>query len=450
MPYNFRSTPFQLRSVLHNKLISGTLLLTFTGILTRCIGFFYKIFLSRSIGAEALGIYQLVFPIFMFALSICCGGIQTAISRYTAHSDQNSRIYLHIGLLLSAGLAMSASFLIRQNAYLLSNVFLQEPACEKLLQTMALAIPFACIHSCINAYYYGIKKASIPSLSQLIEQITRVIGVYIIFLILEDMQQPATAQAAIWGILIGELSSALLSATALQMQKKKQQKTSSTLLSLTCSCRTACKQLVSLAFPLTCNRIALSLAQSIENVFIPISLKMYGYSSSEALSLYGILTGMALASVMMPAVLSNSLSVMLLPEISKAQADQDVNKIRLLIRKTVEFSIIIGFLCILIFLLCGNFAGNCLFHNHLAGVYIRILSWICPFLFLTGTLNSILQGLGKPKPVLFTNLSASIIRILFVLLAIPSFGIKSYLWGILVSQVTSALLSFLALKKQVL
>lgn len=44
-----------------NPLIAGTLLLTVTGLSSRVIGFFYRIFLSRIIGAEGLGIYQLIF-----------------------------------------------------------------------------------------------------------------------------------------------------------------------------------------------------------------------------------------------------------------------------------------------------------------------------------------------------------------------------------------------------
>lgn len=420
--------------------MTGTLVLTLTGILTRFIGFYYKIFLSRSIGAEALGIYQLVFPIFMFSLSICCGGIQTAISRYTAFTDtkKEARLYLYLGMTASIMLAIIVSVFIYQSAAFLSVYVLQEPSCENLLKIMALAIPFACIHSCINAYYYGIKKASVPSISQLLEQGARVVGVYVIFLVLAESGQPATAQSAIWGIVIGEFSAALFSLTVLRFQPAVGKMIR------------ASKELFSLAAPLTFNRIILSLAQSLENILIPTSLKLFGYSSGDALSLYGILTGMALASVMLPAVLSNSLSVMLLPEISKAQALKQTERIKSLIEKTVEFSLILGFLCTLLFLFGGKFAGTYLFHNHLAGVYIQILSWICPFLFLSSTLCSVLHGLGKAKSVLVNNLISSLIRICFVVLVIPQFGVKGYLWGVLVSQILASVLAYRSLKKSVL
>ena len=89
--------------------ISGTLLLTLTGILSRIIGFYYKIFLSRRIGAEGLGIYQLIFPVFALIISVSAAGIQTAISRYCAQCSQKrqARAYLSVGL--SGSLLLSAS-----------------------------------------------------------------------------------------------------------------------------------------------------------------------------------------------------------------------------------------------------------------------------------------------------------------------------------------------------
>lgn len=90
-------------NTLKNNLISGTLLLTLTGFLSRIIGFYYKIFLSRTIGAEGLGIYQLIFPVFALIIAVSAAGIQTSISRYCAQcqTEQQSKRYLVTGLVLS-------------------------------------------------------------------------------------------------------------------------------------------------------------------------------------------------------------------------------------------------------------------------------------------------------------------------------------------------------------
>lgn len=430
-----------------SSLIKGTLILTLAGTLSRFIGFFYKIFLSRTIGAEALGIYQLIFPLFAFCLALSCGGLQTAISRYTASSktDRIARSYLTIGTTLSLVLSFCCAIFLFRYADFLSLHLLGEARCEPLLRIMAVAIPFACIHACISGYYYGRKKAGIPSASQLVEQLIRVLGVWLVCSILTEQQQEFTAAIAVWGLVFGEVASALFSLTALSAKKNTAFQKITTKAFYDLKARTS--NLCSMAIPLTVNRVSLSLAQSLENILIPLSLRSFGYSSADALSVYGILTGMVFSTIMFPAVLSNSLSAMLLPEIAKAQAEKKEQQIAHLIRKTIESSLVFGFLCTLLFLLGGSYIGVFLFGNHLAGVYIRTLSWISPFLFLSGTLCSILHGFGKPKTVLALNIIGSCIRIFCIFYFVPTIGIRGYLWGMLASQIFTSLTAWIYLSR---
>ncbi len=440
-----------------SSLIKGTLILTLAGTLSRFIGFFYKIFLSRTIGAEALGIYQLIFPLFAFCLALSCGGLQTAISRYTASSktDRIARSYLTIGTTLSLVLSFCCAIFLFRYADFLSLHLLGEARCEPLLRIMAVAIPFACIHACISGYYYGRKKAGIPSASQLVEQLIRVLGVWLVCSILTEQQQEFTAAIAVWGLVFGEVASALFSLTALSAKKntvfQKSAFQKSAFQKITTKAfydlKARTSNLCSMAIPLTINRVSLSLAQSLENILIPLSLRSFGYSSEDALSVYGILTGMVFSTIMFPAVLSNSLSAMLLPEIAKAQAEKKEQQIAHLIRKTIESSLVFGFLCTLLFLLGGSYIGVFLFGNHLAGVYIRTLSWISPFLFLSGTLCSILHGFGKPKTVLALNIIGSCIRIFCIFYFVPMIGIRGYLWGMLASQIFTSLTAWIYLSR---
>lgn len=79
--------------------------------------------------------------------------------------------------------------------------------------------------------------------------------------------------------------------------------------------------------------------------------------------------------------------------------------------------------------------GNKLFHNALAGRFICRLAWLCPLMYVSSLLSSILHGLGRPKQVLFVNLLACLIRIGMIWFLVPGYGIGAYLWGLLLSQV---------------
>ena len=81
--------------------IAGTLILTATGFLSRILGFFYRIFLSRTIGAEGLGVYNMVHPVFGICFAICAGSIQTAISRFVAAGTQKGKTVFQTGLVIS-------------------------------------------------------------------------------------------------------------------------------------------------------------------------------------------------------------------------------------------------------------------------------------------------------------------------------------------------------------
>lgn len=422
--------PSHLKKYASHPVLLGTALLTATGLASRIIGFFYRIFLSHTIGAQGIGIYQLIFPVFALGIALCGAGIQTAISKYTAEAVGAGRCpqtYLYAGLILSLGLSVLCTLLIYAGSDLVAVTILDEPRCGELLRIIALSLPLAAIHSCINGYYYGLQKTFVPSVSQLLEQVCRVLCVYLIYRVCSSQGRPVTASMAVWGMVAGELSGALFSITVVHFTK--------------CSERLSrCLHDIFLfSVPLTANRVLINFINSTEAILIPICLKSYGYSNEDALSIFGILTGMAMPMILFPSVLTNSVSVMLLPSISQAKAQKNQALIHRTIRRTIESCLVLGFASTVFFLLTYSLIGQYLFANTLAGLYIRTLSFICPFMFLSTTLNSILHGLGHPTATLILNLSSCLLRIAVIWIFVPAYGIRAYLYAMLASLMLSSI-----------
>ncbi|MCI9492805.1 MAG: polysaccharide biosynthesis protein [Lachnospiraceae bacterium] len=444
-----------IKSLRNHPLITGTLLLTLSGLISRLIGFFYRIFLSQKIGAEGMGIYQLTFPIHVLTISLTSSAIQTAISRFVAQAASsscnsqdngslychktfcNERCYLTAGLMLSLSLAFFCTVSLYRFSEFAAVHFLEELRCAPLLQILSLTIPFAAIHACINGYFYGLKKTFVPAASQLLEQVVRVASVWLFFEVSIEKHNAISLNLIIWGMVAGEIAAVLFSVSFLRWKKRQGNRL------------LAVRQIFCMSLPLSANRVLVNILQSMEAVMIPGQLRQYGYSTSESLSVYGILTGMALPMVLFPSVLTNSVSVMLLPAIAEAQEKKDHPYILALIKRTCFYSLLLGFGCTLMFLLFGQWMGSFLFGNGLAGTFIVILGWICPFLYLSTTLHSILNGLGRTTSTFFLNVLGLGIRIGFVLFIIPIAGIKGYLWGLLLSQaVMAAGALFLLLRKK--
>ncbi len=431
-----------LKKYFSHPLLLGTFLLTATGLASRVIGFFYRIFLSYTIGAQGMGIYQLIFPVFALAIAFCGSGIQTAVSKYTAESSarssaKNSRpqVYLYAGMILSVALSILCTWAVYTFSDTIASAILDEPRCGELLRIIALSFPLAAVHSCINGYYYGLQKTAVPSVSQLLEQVCRVLSVYLLYRIYISQGQKVTASIAVWGIFCGELAGALFSLTVIRFARCREKLTH------------AMRQVFVFSIPLTTNRVLVDLINSMEAILIPICLKSYGYASGDALSIFGILTGMAMPMILFPSVLTNSISVMLLPSISQAKAQKNQALIHRTIRRTIESCLVLGFTSTLFFLLTYSLIGQYLFANTLAGLYIRTLSFICPFMFLTTTLNSILHGLGYPGITLLLNLGGCLVRIACIWLFVPVYGIRAYLYGMLASQILASVCAMLILDR---
>ena len=305
--------------------------------------------------------------------------------------------------------------------------------CEHLLILLSYVFPFSAIHSCITGYCLGLKDTKIPSYSQLLEQTVRIFSVLVICQFLNHTEGSSGIWIAVLGLIFGEIASALYSLKCVR-NKPGLHFLIPSFLSLQQMFSDA-KELIKLSLPLTGNRILLNILQSIEAVSIPASLLIYGLSTSDALSTYGVLTGMALPCILFPSALTNSASTMLLPAITEAQTQKNVQRIKKMIRSSLCGCIFLGTGCLAGFFLLAPALGRLLFHSSLAGEFIRTLSWMCPFLYANSALISIIHGLGKTGISFLLNTLSLFIRIIGVLYFTAYWGILGYLHCLLASQI---------------
>ncbi len=457
-----------------HPILTGALILTAAGFISRTLGFFYRVYLSHLIGAEGMGLYQMISPVSGVCFALCCGPVQTAISRFVAGSVsengglenriRNGRRYFAAGLLLALGLSLAlAAFLYTQAGWLAPAV-LGDARTADLLRLLALSLPVTAVHSAVNGYYYGKQKTQVPSLSQLAEQLVRVGFVYLLAGWLLAQGRKLTVVLAALGLVAGELASLGVSLLALRVtffresllrsespwrSEEEGSALPGTAGSASPALGRALRGIVLLAAPLCANRLILGLLQSLEAIQIPLRLEMSGLSASEALGVYGTLTGMALPFILFPSALTNSLSVMLLPSVAEAQSLQNTRKIRRTAELSIRCSLYLGILCAAVFSTWGHAMGALFFQSSQAGSCIAILGWLCPFLYLSTTSSSILNGMGKTGATFLQHLAGLGLRLAFVFALIPRYGIAACLWGMLASELLVAGLHLVTLHRLV-
>ena len=413
-----------------NQLLRGTLILTIAGIVTRLIGFVYRIFLAGELGEVNLGIYQLIFPVYSICFTIYAAGIQTAVSQMISHDSRNRQ-----GSILKSAVLLSLAFSI--TLFLLVHTFRDQIACEflgtpkagELLGILAYIFPFCGITAVINGYFYGVNRAKIPAITQIIEQLVRVAFVFLCCFLWTNHQK--SMYIAVLGLVIGELCSNIYNIYHLRKYIS--------LRTLLHSHRCIGK-ILRLSLPLSGTKLVVAMLGSVESILIPVVLQRYGYTSEVSIALYGILTGVVLPFVLFPGTITNSLSVLLLPAIAKASGTNNSSQIRYTSSLTVRYSLLLGVLTSSLFLNYGTQIGQFIFQSENAGKLLTVIAFLCPFLYVTTTLASIINGLGKTGITFLFTVIGLVVRIIGLLFIAPYYGIYGYLFSMLISQILICLL----------
>ena len=437
-------TKKKVKNRLKSNIIKGTLILSCASILSRIIGFIYRIYLADILGEQLLGTYQLIFPIYVLCFTIYGAGMQSAISQVVAtlmgknntHSkdeglnesvpkDRTPRTILLAGTILSFILALFLSIFINFNSKWLACNILMVPDCDIYLKLLTYLFPFCSISACICGYQYGLENAKPPAIAGIIEQITRILLVFIIQGFFSDKE--ICCQIAVYGLTVGEFFGFLYNMSTIKNKTFNKRKNKISL-------KESFKLLLPVFISLTSIKLTISLLHSVESIFIPASLVKYGYTMNEALSVYGIYSGMAMPFIMFPATITMAISTMLLPAVSKAHSSGNKKQIKKLIRRTSYFCLVTGMAATVFFLLFGNICASLFFHNELAGRYLTVMSFLCPFLYLNMTYSSILNGLGKPHMTFVITVVCTLIKILSLIFFVPKYGMIAYIAASLVAE----------------
>lgn len=418
----------------NNLVIKGTLILTIAGFSTRIIGFYNRIFLSGLIGAKEMGIYQLIFPLYMVAFSLTTFGNELAVtklvSEYKSRGDMASvGAFFKTCFCVNLMLSLLVCIIMHKNAEWLCIHILNAPECTICLKIICLGIPFMSVKGAIHGYFLGLEKSSVHGISDLLEQTAKILGLYLLATYI-CIRNNYDAAFAVWGIVIGEIIAFIYSVLALLIHNHKYHIISSK--------QSICKeQILRLFFknsvPLTANRLSLTVLQSIESIMIPTVLLMFYHDSTKSLATYGVFSGMAFPFIMFPSTVTNSLSTMLLPAVSSASSSLKKPYLTRLCEKSLHFCLLIGIFSTITFYIFGPEIGTLFFQNKEAGMYLYQLSFLCPLIYLATTLASILNGLGFASHNLLLTIIATIIRIGFIQLMIPKIGITGYTIGLFAS-----------------
>lgn len=422
------------------SIITGTLILTAANLITKGMGFFYRVFMSNAIGAEGMGLYQLILPLYALAWSITSAGFTTTISHLTAQEHirgQNGNIgrIVKQAVCLSLACSIAVSSVLFFGADSLALRLLKEGRVALPLRLLALAVPFMAAGSCLRGFFLGMQETLIPALSQVLEQSIRILTIYFLAGIFVPRGLSYACGAAVCGILFGEMLSCGFTAWNYFHYKRKHK----FIRKPTLSSPAVLLLILSTALPLSASRIAGTFLSTVENLLIPRQLQLHGQNAVQALSTYGELTGMAMPLILLPSACLMAASVSLVPEISEACAVKQDSRISKTVSATFLFTSIVGFGAAALFAVFPMEICYIVYDRAALGQVLFPLAFLCPLLYAQTTLQGLLNGLGEQFFLFRNNLLSSCISIAVLWFFMPRYGVAAFLGGWFLSLLYSVL-----------
>ena len=427
-----------------------SIILTISNLTAGILRFMFSILLSKKLGAEGMGLYSLVMPIYDLFICLICGGMITAISKeasgyYGINDYGNLNKSVHTALVFDFVWAILITALVFVFSPFISTYIIKDQRTLYSLWVICPALIFVALSSIYKGYFYGISNVKVPAIIDIVEKTVRMAIILALINIFALKNVTATVTATYISLSIGEFISFVLlfayfekSKNKLKNYAKKAEGRAQLLFDV-----------LVVSLPLSLNGFLTTAISALSTLIVPRRLVYAGLEYTEVLSLIGKFSGMAMSIVFFPFIIVMSMATILTPDISKSISKNDYNALEDRVVEVIKISFLLGVSTMIICLCSADSLGKLFFDRYDLGLYIRLASLSAPFMYMAGSTFGILNGLGKQKTILINSIITSLLQLalLYVLLGIPGMSISGYGIALLVTSILSFILNIIAIKK---
>ncbi len=427
-----------------------SIILTVSNLTAGILRFMFSILLSKKLGAEGMGLYSLVMPIYDLFTCLICGGMVTAISKeassyYGVNDYGNLNKTIHTALVFDLALSIIITIAVFIFSPYISTYIIKDQRTLYSLWVICPALIFVALSSIYKGYFYGISNVKVPAIIDIVEKTVRmaiILGL-INFFALKDVTSTVTATYV--SLSIGELISFILLFLFYEKSKNKFKK----IVKKTEGRAQLLFNILVVSFPLCLNGVLNTVISALSTLIVPGRLVYSGIEYTESLSLIGKFSGMAMSIVFFPFIIVMSMATMLTPDISKSISKNDYNGLESRIKEVIKISFLLGVSTMIICLCSGDSLGKLFFDRYDLGLYIRLAALSAPFMYMSGSTFGILNGLGMQKALLINSVVISVLELilLYILLGIPNINILGYGITLLITSILSFIMNIISIKK---
>ncbi|MGL5641211.1 MAG: putative polysaccharide biosynthesis protein [Paraclostridium sp.] len=445
-----------------DSFLKGALILGLAGIIVKIIGAFFRIPLGNLIGAEGMGYYQAAYPVYTLFLTLATAGFPTALAKLVSEKMaigdyRGAHKVFKISYTVLALTGFIAFCVFFFGADFIVNDIMENPGAKYAMIAISPALLFVPVMSAYRGYFQGRREMTHIAISQISEQLFRVaLGITLAYLLMNklgpDPGPEQGAAGAIMGATIGAIASIIYLIGAylaklktikreIKLSKKFKEESIARVL----------KKLLVVAIPITIGASVMPLVNMIDNVVVIRRLMEAGFTQTQANIMFGQLTGMAMAIINLPAVITVAMSMSLVPAISQAYAVGNRVKVIKETKSAIKITLMIVLPAAFGIAALAHPIMKLLFPSQpsIVGTILLVLTPCVVFLGLIQSLNGILQGMGKPMVPVICLAIGMIFKVVisYTLTAIPQINVIGSALGTVTAYFVAATLELMYIKK---
>lgn len=385
------------------KFIKSTIILLIGGFITKVLGMLIKIVMARTIGTKTLGTYMLILPTFMLLISLSQFGLPIALAKLISEETRNNKKLFFTILPVLIIINILLSILIVITAPIISNKLLHNSNTYLSILAMSLVIPFTSTSSVCRSYFFGKSRMFPHVLSNIIEDITRLL---LLIITLPKITIYGTKYTVAYLVLINIISEIASTIILIFFLPRNIKITKNDLVPN----KNYLKDSLKISIPNTGSRLIGSIGYFLEPIIITTVLLKVGYTTNYITTEYGIISGYVIPLILLPSFFTMAISQALLPVISKEYIKGNKVYVKRKITQAIILSLLIGIPVTIILVLKPTYLLNLIYHTNKGTTYIKILAPICLFQYIQAPLASSLDAMNKSKDNMLATLYGTIIR----------------------------------------
>ncbi|MBR2381889.1 MAG: oligosaccharide flippase family protein [Clostridia bacterium] len=438
-------------------------LMTCVALTLRGLGVAFNAYISRKIGAEALGLYTLLGSVYSFALTLALSGINLTATRLVSDAigeknPEKARVSMKKCVCYSLFFGILSASLLLAFAKPLSVRALKDTRVIKPLRLCAATLPLISLTACFNGYFTAVRRVYKNAITQIGEQLARIVFCVALLDLFFGRDMESCCVALVLGGALSEMLSFSISLVFYVFERKSvgdgafdvpnQSVEDGTFdVPQKINERKITRKMLGIALPLAFSTYFRSALLTIEHILIPIGIQKSGSNRAQSLVAYGTLQSMVMPLVLFPSAIIHSFSGLLVPELAELKIQNNKTEIKYVAGRVchIALAFAIGVSGIMIFF--ADELGQGIYGSADAGQYIRFVAHIVPIMYLDTTVDNMLKGLGEHLYTMAINITDTLCSLVMVWILIPKMGIYGYITLIIVSEIFNSSASILKLVK---